>query len=162
MIPQSIECIGHPEIMWSLLLVKVYCHLLWPLTNSILQGFSSAFLFPSWQVMISKDLLDIICIMKVQSLLSGTIDCSFYLRPQSYTMSSISGRSARTVPVSYLNSLADISKITWLIHNSFLFFFSLFMLKVSLFFYKQKVNDVLYSNGFHPVHSYTLCKFAVI
>ena len=77
MIPQSTECIGHPEIMWSLLLIKVYCHLLWPLTNSILQGFSSTLLFPSWQVMISKDLLDIICIMKVQSLLSGTIDCIF-------------------------------------------------------------------------------------
>lgn len=59
--------------------------------------------------------------MKVQSLLSGTIDYNFYLRSQSYTVSQVSGRSVRTVPFSYLISLADIGKVTWLMHNSFPF-----------------------------------------
>lgn len=47
----------------------------------------------------------------------------FYLKPQSYTVSWILRRSVRTVIVSCLISLADIGKVTWLIHNSFLFIF---------------------------------------
>ena len=159
MIPQSTECIGHPEIMWSLLLIKVYCHLLWPLTNSILQGFSSTLLFPSWQVMISKDLLDIICIMKVQSLLSGTIDCSFYLRPQSYTMSWVPGRSAKMVHASHLISLVDINKVTWLMHNRSLFFTP--SLSQRSFYSSPSRRSMMFSILMVcPIHYYALCRFA--
>lgn len=124
MISQSTECIGHLEIMWSLLLIKVYCHLLWPLTNSILQGFSSAFLFPSWQVMISKDLLDIICIMKVQGLLSGTIDCSFYLRASKlYCVIHRYLEGQRRLCLCPISFHGQILAVTWLMYNSLLFFF---------------------------------------
>ena len=84
----------------------------------------------------------------------------FYLRPQSYTMSWVPGRSAKMVHASYLISLVDINKVTWLMHNRSLFFTPSLSQRS---FYSSPSRSVMFSILMVcPIHYYALCRFAII
>lgn len=122
----TVHCVYRPpRECGAYCLLKYIAIYLDPWQTLFFKAFFSAFLSPSWQVMISKDLLDIICIMKVQSLLSGTIDCRFYLRSQSWSVRG-TWKVSEDCACSPSPPLADISKVTWIMHNTIFFLFSPF------------------------------------